>query len=258
MNRADELLRRRPEGCLSELSAERYLAGEVDGAALKTVETHLGACAHCGAMVTAMRGVSWRADPAVLREHLEGEPIFARLARWFARPAVLVPAAGLVLVLAAAPLVVRQMIDAGAVREKGGIGLRVFVKTADGSRPAMQGERLRAGDAIKFAVSPGGQRYVMVVNVEETGKVTRYYPRDEQSAPTDPHREAVLPTSITLDDYHGVERVYAVFSDKPLAFGDVAAAVRKAAGPSGRFDPRAVDALPLPFPQASFLISKEQ
>ena len=235
MNRADELLRRRPEGCLSELSAERYLAGEVDGAALKTVETHLGACAHCGAMVTAMRGVSWRADPAVL-----------------------VPAAGLVLVLAAAPLVVRQMIDAGAVREKGGIGLRVFVKTADGSRPAMQGERLRAGDAIKFAVSPGGQRYVMVVNVEETGKVTRYYPRDEQSAPTDPHREAVLPTSITLDDYHGVERVYAVFSDKPLAFGDVAAAVRKAAGPSGRFDPRAVDALPLPFPQASFLISKEQ
>ena len=87
--------------------------------------------------------------------------------------------------------------------------------------------------------------------------MSRYYPRSGRSALIEPGREFILPVSITLDDYRGLERVFAVFSDEALSFEEVAAGVEKAAGPGGRLELRGAGALPLPYPQASFLISKE-
>lgn len=273
MIQMDKLLRHRPEGCLSDLTAELYLSGELAPAEVASVESHFAGCAACDEMFDAMKNVTWRpdstavsairervsgqGDPVVLPARIGDEPMPARLIRRLGRPSVLVLVAAAFLVLIAVPLVYRHFDERSVVREKGGAVIRVFVKTPEGSRPGDSGERLRQGDAIKFAVNPGEHRYVMVVNVEERGRVTRYHPQRGESAPIEPRRETLLPASITLDDYRGLERIFAVFSPEPLSFDEVAAAVAKAAGTGGRLDLRTVTALPLSHSQASFLISKE-
>ncbi|MBI5526206.1 MAG: hypothetical protein HY897_07710 [Deltaproteobacteria bacterium] len=259
MGKIENMLNRRPDGCLSELAAEMFLCGGLSGDKNAAAETHLRDCPHCAAMLERMEGSvgGWRPDAGLIRRRQAPVGLFERLASWLGRPAVLIPVAALSAILVAVPVLLYEKERPGAVRPKGGVSLRLFEKTEGGARPGIPGEALKAGDTIKFAVQPGGHRYVMVVNIEEGGGLALYYPKEGDGIIHETDRETVLPGSITLDDFKGRERVFAVFSDAPLRFAEVSAAAARLPRAGGTLDLEHTEALPLDLPQASVLIRKE-
>jgi hypothetical protein len=259
MGRIENMLNRRADGCLSELAAEMFLCGGLSGEKKAVAETHVRGCPQCAAMLKRMEasGGGWTPDVALIRQRQRPAALFERLASWLLRPAVLVPVAALSVVLITVPFLFHEKEQAGAVRPKGGVSMRVFVKTEGGARPGIPGEALRAGDTIKFAVSPGGHRYVMVVNLEEDGDLALYYPKEGDASIREANREIVVPASIVLDGFAGRERVFAIFSDSPLRFAEVSAAAARLSRAGGKIDLKHIEALPLDLPQASFLIMKE-
>lgn len=115
------------------------------------------------------------------------------------------------------------------VRLKGGVLFNVHVRRGDRTWHVNEGEKLIPGDRLAFSYATGGKsRYVTVVGVD--GRQTQIYYRS--SAPIVAAQPAQLSVGVVLDSQLGEERIYALFSTKPLD----EAAIREAAlaGPSAR------------------------
>jgi hypothetical protein len=137
--------------------------------------------------------------------------------------------AALVIVLCAVPATVLwiKAHPEKTTRTKGGVALEMFVKDAVlGARPAPDGTTLKEGDQIQFRYRADGKRYVFVVSVTDQGVFSPLYPdRPSASIEVTPSGTHVLDGSVILDDAHGPERIIALFSDRPLTFDDVKAAI---------------------------------
>jgi hypothetical protein len=99
---------------------------------------------------------------------------------------------------------------------------------ADGAAVArlVEGERLRPGDALRFVVYPAGLPYVLIASVDGAGQISVYFPfHGEGSAPVAARGPYVVPASIVLDQAPGPERLFAIYSRRPVE----ARAVRDAA-----------------------------
>jgi hypothetical protein len=93
----------------------------------------------------------------------------------------------------------------------------VFANRNGETFPVHDGTTLAAGDRIRFVVAPDGARYLLVASVDGAGTASIYYPYGgTQSGPTEGERSE-LPGSIVLDAARGPERLYAIFSDEPIA-----------------------------------------
>jgi hypothetical protein len=96
--------------------------------------------------------------------------------------------------------------------------LRVFANHAGDVFSVHDGTRLVAGDRIRFVVEPAGMPYVLIASIDSTGAATVYYPYGGiASAAIPPAERSELPGSIILDAAPGPERVFAMFSDAPIA-----------------------------------------
>ncbi|MCK6548746.1 DUF4384 domain-containing protein [Myxococcota bacterium] len=189
----------------------------------------------------------------------------ARLLAWLQGPALRPALTFAALLLVAVPAVIAldragdETSPTGTTRTKGGAALEMYVKDAAGVRRAADGERLRAGDAIQFRYRAAGKPWLMIVSVTSSGALSPLYPETEGSSiAITPSGVHVLDGSIILDDAKGKERVLALFSDTPITWADVDAAVKRALAKTR--DVATLGALDLgrtDVDQAAILFSKE-
>ena len=223
--------------------------------------THLASCSLCRT----------RADEAqALRSELPAELMTRTLAavrrrrrRFAVVTSIVVP----LVIAAAAVILLVAMPRNGATTApdtapdlaiKGGPGLQVYALHDHRVFEISDGAVLAAGDEIRFAVTPGGARYVLIASVDGRGHATIYVPYDgERSVVVEPRGRTELPGSIVLDDAMGPERIFAVFSTSPILALDVWPALHQLAalGPNALSGSRRLD-LRIPATQASILFSK--
>jgi len=176
--------------------------------------------------------------------------------RWWAPALALSSAVVLLLVLVAVP----RPPEEPQYALKGGAALQLFAHRGERTWKVEEGEALAPGDQVRFVVEGLGLPYVLVVSVDGAGQVSTYFPFGGNESGLLPSRGMPLeiPGSVVLDNAPGPERVFALFSRKPLSFESVAPALRELS--SGGADVIR-DRARLPVPagaQASFLFEKTQ
>jgi hypothetical protein len=100
-----------------------------------------------------------------------------------------------------------------AVRWKGGDALEVYVRHGGRDFKLVDGVALLPGDQLAFVYVISRPRYLLVLGMDDSGAITRYFPENHQSSarPLAAGR-AQLPLGIELDSRRGQERLFAVFS----------------------------------------------
>lgn len=236
---------------LSPTALARLALGELSDQELRAAETHAAACARCRAELDEVALARARFAAAVFpRTHAE---VVRRGARRAWRR--LLPPLGLATALgaAAAVLVVARLDDPPRLQAKGAGALSVFALRGERVFAVEDGARLHPGDRVRFAVRGGGAAFVLVASVDGRGQVSVYQP-STALGPDAADAEA-LPDSIRLDDALGPERIFALFSARPVPEADVTRALA-ALGAAGPDAIRRTRSLPLPLAQASLLVEK--
>jgi hypothetical protein len=120
------------------------------------------------------------------------------------------------------------------------------------------GDRLAAGDALRFVLSPTGLPYVLIVSVDGAAQPSVYYPfHGEASAEIDEKSLVSVPGSIVLDQAPGPERIFVIHSEKPLQADTVRDALVQL-GAGGADAIRAAQRLPIEGTvQSTLLFEKE-
>jgi len=253
-----------PPGCPREFDWT-LAAAEPQTPGARALSDHAASCPRCAARLAAREG-----ERALLAQRHPFEEfraaVEARVAQGARRRRLalrLVPAlaacAALVAGLALWPAPRPAPGDAGGLRTKGSIGLRFYVQRGAESEPGVSGGEYHENERIQFTYSSGPHRFLFLVSLDERGRVSNFNHRGEpRSVAIAPGEDRVLEGSIILDSATGYERVFAVFSDRPLAYGEVRRAAETALAEAVRAGRtvRDLERLPLPWPQASILLLK--
>jgi len=229
----------------SALRLDALALGGLSDGERRELEAHLAACARCrleastsaasrteferGAYGDALRSVRKRLQPA---------------RSWWRR---LVPTSAALVVAAATVLVVLKMPHATvepAYGIKGGPSLHLYGRRDGKVFPVQPGAKLRAGDQLRFAVANQPAGYLMIASVDGAGRGSIYFPFDGQRSARVESPNAELPGSVILDEVAGPERLFALWSDEPLAATKVLSSLREL-GAQGDHAVRAATALPV-------------
>jgi hypothetical protein len=215
---------------LQKLAIERYVAGELDPEASGRVAAHCETCAACAGYLNKL----CRAQDDFLTEHpytqFKQRIAPAQSARhgffvkWLRRP-VLAPVFGVAAaLLVLLPIAVHRVGVVGPGEEilfKGGSAHLSFLLKRDGkTSPGNPRDTFFVDDEIQILYSAQGRLYVSLVSVDSRGDISMYDPDTNavtcgvaaQAGPNRPY-----PVSIRLDNSKGVEMVFALLSDRPLA-----------------------------------------
>ncbi len=199
---------------------EAVAAGQTDQPPQAQAAAHAGGCPTCSSRLAAMTGARAEylgAYPAqdfvrqvAARAERAPRPVApAPRRRWLAGLA----AGTLVVAVAAVFLLLRPAPD--DVRLKGGVSWSVFAKRGPRTWPVTDGESLKAGDRLAFAYVIAGDRYLLLLGVDDAGAITQY--GGEGGAPLLLRRgRGTLPFGIELDARRGEERLFALFSPAAL------------------------------------------
>jgi len=190
--------------CLSALHLDRFLMGELDGAAAEQVRVHLAECARCSEAVDGMRIP--RAERLPPLRLVKRDP---RARRW-QRAAV----AGLGIAAAASVVL---LLRPATERVKGpGFALSMYVEHAGEVRRAGPNEPVAAGDAVRFLVTAPVNGYVAVLSLDPEGHGSVYYPVGARAEPVQAGTEMPLPLGTRLDHTLGKERIVGVLCSSPI------------------------------------------
>jgi hypothetical protein len=242
------LVRQRPEGCLSDLLLDRWLAGELAGHPEgEPVRSHLGQCPACS---DRLRGL--QQEPALLPPPVAPRPARRASAAWF--PYAAVTGLGALAVSVVMFLHARPAVQPG-LRAKGDLQLEVVVRRRDGhSEAVMPGDALAAGDLVRFLVSADGG-FPFVIGLDAAGAVSPYFPTAGVPLPLPAGRSQVLPGSVVLDETLGAERFLLLNCNEATNVDLVVQAGRRALRAAGG-DPRRALRLDLPCRQAGVTVEK--
>ena len=179
--------------------------------------------------------------------------------RWWrlAVPAFLVPAAA-ALVLAVSPaFLARPASDPShGLRSMGGLIVETYCKRGGKVFAATDGQDFLEGDRLRFAYTSDRPGYLSVFGVDDQGRVFPYYEEDSLAGGyVEPGARVLLPGSVELDDHHGWERIYALWSETELRDDAVRAAIAAGFSAAGQ-DIRRATALDLPVEQVSMLLRR--
>lgn len=237
----------RPDGCPAPADLDAYAFAPDAAARASRWHAHASACEHCLKRVHELRAertrfLESRPPDAFMRSLLaatqqsecDAPQTNASIRRQTADPKrrflqrplpAIVSAAALAACLAWAFLPGSRLLerqDAADVRLRGKSSSALFVYVSRGGSPARalhEGELLEAGDVLRFGVRTTRAGFASIVNIDERGRVTRYFPqRDAESLriqENTPH--ALLPGSIRLDDFVGEELLALVVTDQPVS-----------------------------------------
>ncbi len=219
---------------LSSFALDALALGALTPGEETSAKEHLLACDRCQRELEEIQALHRTFTREVMPQTLPG--LRRRVPRdspWrrLLTPAVWVPSlAGLVFAVALAPSLLQRL--SGSDREpqysiKGGPAFHVFAKRQGRVLAVKDGASLAPGDEIRFTVEPAGAAYLMIASIDGAGNATVYVPYGgSESLRLDRANRGELPGSITLDAAPGPERVFALFSSKPLSSETVVPALR--------------------------------
>lgn len=230
---------------VSAMTLDALALGSLPAREAAAAEVHLASCARCRGDRDAATELRAHFTARVLSRTL---PRARRVPRWWwlAVPAFAAAAAVLVIVLARP----HRPLGGSAPAEpdlaiKGDAAWQVIARRADHTFAVHDGTKLAAGDRVRFVVVPGASRYLMVASIDGSGVASIYFPWDGEHSALVKGPRAELPDSVVLDDAPGPERLFALFSDQPLAASDVRARLREL-GAAGADAIRAAQRLDVP------------
>lgn len=246
---------RPPHPSAFQLDAQVF--AELPAAEQLYIESHLKACGRCQEL---RRETTESVDH--FRRYMQPrfEPRQSRA--WWRQFTFfgLAPALGVLALLLVFRPLWRSAPVSDAVSLKGGPSLRLYGRHFGKVFQVRDGERLQAGDEIRFSVAPSGKPYLLVVSIDGAGGTSIYFPlQANQSGRLENTDSALLPGSIVLDAAPGPERIFALFSEAPLSADAVKSALHNLAQ-RGTAAIRATRELPSlkGTTQASVLIEKER
>ncbi len=244
------------------LDLDRALLGRLSSDAQARFEHHREACARCAramaereeAAATFVRDVFPRKLTSVQQRLSSPRSLLRRTVLFF------IPVAGLVsaLVVVLHGSDVRKAPEEDDVlRVKGG-ALRIFAHRDGRVFRIPDGSHLLPGDAVRFVLQSPGLPYAMIASVDGDGRGNVYHPyRGTVSTSIDPARPFEAPDTIVLDTAPGPERIFALFSERPLDAASVMGQLN-ALGKQGYATIRTTTKLQIPgVAQVSFLIEKD-
>lgn len=141
--------------------------------------------------------------------------------------------AGLVAVFAVAFLWYGHEAAANWVRSRGGASFHLLLNRDGFESRLADGGVVRPGDRVSFEYSLEKPRHLLLLGIDDTGVVRRYFPiagSTQATAPLAAAEHATLTAPLPVDSRIGDERLYALFSEVPLAETDARVAVSNAAG----------------------------
>jgi len=243
----------------SELAMEAYLLDPERS----SVTEHLGGCNVCKARLARMEkeGEDFRRFvlPATLDKVVEANTRrrFSLNGWMMAVPAMAAAAALAVLVLPGRPD--REEPPEDYVGVKGGLGLVVYTTSDRGATTVSDGGKVNPKAALRFKVRPANAKpcNLWLVSIDEAGQISRIYPtQGEQGAHI--AQPTPLPGGAMLDGKTGFERLYAVCSPEPIAYGQVESAVRATISSGSIRKPMQLAGLPKGAAQTTVLLDKKQ
>jgi len=222
--------RRRGPACASDLVLDRLALGELGDSERPAVEAHLADCADCAAANARLSeeraafareaAVANLAADALIRAEKKEDADWRILWKRFFLPLGAVATIAVVSIVAGRP----------GTRTKGEFALSPYVlhpeSTSSGSLHL--GEPLHPGDRLQFRYNGARAGHLTIVAVDESGKVSLYYPPGPTAAPVAAGREIPLSTSVELDGTLGREVIVGVRCDAPVATDAVMNAARQA------------------------------
>jgi hypothetical protein len=243
----------------SELAMEAYLL-DPDRSGLSQ---HLDGCEVCKARLARMEkdGEDFRRFvlPATLDEVVEANTRrrFSFNGWYMAVPAM---AAGAALAVLALPKIIAhdEQPPESYVGEKGGLALTVYTTSESGATNIADGARVNPSAALRFSVRPGNLKgcHLWLLSVDDAGQISRIYPTQGDKGAQITQKTA-LPGGAVLDGKTGLERLYAVCSPEPIAYGQVESAVRASSSPESIRKGTMLAGLPKGSAQTTVLLDKK-
>jgi hypothetical protein len=231
---------------LSDLTLDRLLAGELDGApAGESARAHLAACEACETRRAEIvrdaeafpQGVWIAGEAAKVRKKLDATK---RRFTPMAGVAALAAAAA----IAAVAIGLRPPATDLTTIKGDRVGLVLYAKRANGSVARLEeGAVLSAGDAVRFEVTTRSAGSLTIAGVDGAGKVSTYFQIDLSQ----PVAGEILEGSVVLDDAPIAERFFAILCENGAS----------PALPTLGADPRQATALGSGCREGSFLIRKK-
>jgi hypothetical protein len=191
------------ESCVSDLTLDRRVLGELESEEASSVEAHLESCTRCRARAAAL-SVHPALDPAVRRI------VLGRRTRWLRIGAPLALAASLAIAF---------LIPGSDTRRKGGLSLTVYRERHGEVVRSGSGEIFHPGDRLRFEVdAPRG--YLLIMGIDAGGERYACVPLDGRARPVqDDLKKVLLPDAVKLDESLGRERLVLVHCPAPFALG---------------------------------------
>ncbi len=99
---------------------------------------------------------------------------------------------------------------------KGGSSIALYKKGEEGIVEKQTHHVYTPGEQIQITYSSVSNKYLILLSIDETGKISSYYPQHaDSSVLIETGADIPLPNSIVLDGYIGQELFIALFSSKP-------------------------------------------
>jgi hypothetical protein len=242
----------------SELAMEAYLRDPERS----SLSDHLGGCDTCKARLARMEkeGEDFRRFvlPATLDRVVEANTRRRfSLNGWMMAVPAMAAAAALAVVVLPKLALEREEPDPDYIGVKGGLGLVVYTTSDKGATTVADGTSVNPKAALRFKVRPGNAKpcNLWLLSIDEAGQVSRIYPtQGEEGAHI--AQPTPLPGGAVLDGKTGLERLYAVCSQVPIAYGQVESAVRASLSSGSIRKATQLAGLPKGAAQATVLLDK--
>ena len=259
--------------CPSRLELSRWEA-RPESARPAAFAEHVGACGRCSTLlaeITEARSLLLGANPAetsLRAARMILEAVKQRRTRrpWlrFLVPVLLVPAAAATLLLVKPTLNPLGRGNQPGSTIKGRLIVETYCKRGEAVFPAQDGADFLEGDRLRIAYTQDRPGFLVVFGVDDQGRVFPYY--QEQGQEQGQEQQLVgmrvaagarvfLPGSVELDNHKGWERIFAVWSEAPLADDAMRRTVASVLATAGG-DIRRVTVLDLPVEQVSLLLRR--
>ena len=208
-----------------KLTLLSYVTGDLSVEKRSDLEAHLKRCSVCAGFIR--RAEEERSSFLGEYPSIDVVPMKNRkLFRFTPVRTAFALAATLVIAVGTASLLVNRSGD--GYRIKGDIALNLFAQDGSGAPVVREQQVFSPGERIQFTYSCGGERYFILASIDDSGRVSVFYPAEgDSSMLLEPGSDLPLPNSIVLDEYIGKELFIAVFSARPLQVAAVVGRVRK-------------------------------
>jgi len=199
----------RSSDCLSDLALDRLRVGELQGAALQRVRSHLETCVLCQANAAALER-----DAATFAELAPAFPVPTSTQRTWRTTVVTVTlaiAATLALLWLRPPSPLEA--EDPTLRIKGTHGIDVHVRRADQVFRADGDTIVYPGDRLRISTTTHAPTWFALVGVDGRGTIDVYHPAAAVTEPLPVGAKRPLEMALELDDAPGPETLFAIFCD---------------------------------------------